>query len=196
MRHFNGKSVKNSAILFFSLLLTLGPAAGAFAAAREKMQAPARNSANFEAWLTKEVRHELVMLPFYSVFDNLQYKVDGAKVTLVGQVVRPNIKSDAESAVKHIEGVEAVDNQIEVLPTSPNDDRIRRAEYRAIYSFASLQMYEVRSVPPIHIIVNRGHVTLEGSVATEADKNAAGIRANTVPGAFSVTNNLRVDNGK
>lgn len=185
-----------SAILFFSLLLTMGTASGTFAAARERAQVPARNSANFETWLTGEVRHELVMLPFYSVFDNLQYQVDGGNVTLLGQVTAPNLKSDAENVVKHIEGVEAVDNQLEVLPASPGDDRIRRATYRTIYSFASLQMYEVRSVPPIHIIVNNGHVALEGSVASEADKNAAGIRANTVPGVFSVTNNLRVDNGR
>jgi hyperosmotically inducible periplasmic protein len=196
MRLFNLKPVINSAILLFSLLLTLGPAGSAFAAFSEKVQSPTRDSANFNAWLTKEVRHELVMLPFYSVFDNLQYRVDGAKVTLVGQVFRPTIKSDAESAVKHIEGVESVDNQIEVLPTSPFDDQIRHAEFRAIYSFAPLQMYAVRSVPPIHIVVNNGHVTLEGSVATEADKNLAGIRANTVPNVFSVTNNLRVDHGK
>jgi hyperosmotically inducible periplasmic protein len=173
----------------------LGSSAGSFAVGREKTQAPARDSAGYEAWLTKEVRHELVMLPFYSVFDNLQYKVDGAKVTLLGQVVTPTMQSDAGSAVKHIEGVEAVDNQIEVLPLSPNDDHIRRAEYASIYSFASLQMYGVRSVPPIHIIVKNGNVTLEGSVASEADKNAAGLRANTVSGVFSVTNNLRVDNG-
>jgi hyperosmotically inducible protein len=136
------------------------------------------------------------MLPFYSVFDNLQYQVEGGKVTLLGQVSRPVLRGDAEAAVKHIEGVEAVDNQIEVLPTSFGDDRIRRAEYRAIYSFPTLQMYSVRSVPPIHIIVNSGHVTLEGAVAREADKDAAGIRANTIPDVFSVVNNLRVDNGQ
>jgi hyperosmotically inducible protein len=173
----------------------LGSSAASFAAGREKAQAPARDSANFQTWLTKEVRHELVMLPFYSVFDNLQYKVEGAKVTLIGQVANPTLQGDAEYAVKHIEGVDAVDNQIEVLPTSPNDDRIRRAEYGTIYSFASLQMYGIRSVPPIHIIVKNGNVTLEGSVASEADKNVAGIRANTVAGVFSVINNLRVDNG-
>ncbi len=196
MRLFNLRSFRNAAILFFSLLLTLGPAGSAFAAPRERVQAPTRDSANFNAWLTKEVRHELVMLPFYSVFDNLQYKVDGGKVTLIGQVVKPNLKSDAEKAVNRIEGVESVDNQIEVLPTSPMDDRIRRAQYRVIYTFPSLVKYEIRSVPPIHIIVKNGNVTLEGSVANEADKNAVGIRANTVAGVFSVTNNLRVDNGK
>jgi hyperosmotically inducible protein len=195
MTYIRRDSFRSSVILLFSLLLMLGTSAGSFAAGRENTQAPARDSAGYEPWLTKEVRHELVMLPFYSVFDNLQYRVDGAKVTLLGQVVNPIMQSDAEKAVKHIEGVESVDNQIEVLPTSFNDDRIRRAEFGAIYSFTSLQMYRIRSVPPIHIIVKNGNVTLEGAVATEADKNVAGIRANTVPGAFSVTNNLRVDNG-
>ena len=192
MRYLNSRSWKRSAILFFSLLLTLGAAASSFAASSQ--QVPARDSAGYEARLTKQVRHELVMLPFYSVFDNLQYKVEGGKVTLLGQVTRPALKSDAEGAVKHIEGVETVDNQIEVLPPSPNDDRIRRATFRAVYSSPSLEMYALRSVPTIHIIVDRGHVTLEGSVARESDKNVAGIQANTVPGAFSVTNNLRVDN--
>jgi hyperosmotically inducible protein len=195
MTYLRRDSYRSLAILLFSLLLMLGSSATSFAAGREKAQAPARDSANFQTWLTKEVRHELVMLPFYSVFDNLQYKVEGAKVTLIGQVANPTLQGDAEYAVKHIEGVEAVDNQIEVLPTSPNDDRIRRAEYGTIYSFASLQMYGIRSVPPIHIIVKNGNVTLEGSVASEADKNVAGIRANTVAGVFSVINNLRVDNG-
>ena len=187
-------SVERWVMLFSLLLLTLVPAGSAFAASRENAQATTPNSANFEASLTKEVRHELVMLPFYSVFDNLQYQIEGGKVTLLGQVKTPMLKSDAEHAVKQIEGVEVVDNQLEVLPLSPFDDRIRRATYRSIYSFGSLQMYGVRSVPPIHIIVNNGHVTLEGSVANETDKNVAGIRANSVPGVFSVTNNLRVDN--
>ena len=191
MRYLNG-TLKYLAILFFSLILTLGAAASSFAA--NSIQAPARDSAGYEAWLAKEVRHELVMLPFYSVFDNLQYKVEGGKVTLLGQVTNPTLKDDAQSAVKHIEGVETVDNQIEVLPPSPNDDRIRRAAFRAIYSSPSLDMYALRSVPTIHIIVDRGHITLEGSVARETDKNIAGIQANTVPGAFSVTNNLRIDN--
>jgi hyperosmotically inducible protein len=143
--------------------------------------------------LVKEVRHELVMLPYYSVFDNLAYKVDGNTVTLFGQVTRPTIKSDAERAVKGIEGVESVQNNIEVLPLSPNDDRIRRAVYNAIYSQPGLDMYSMRSVPTIHIIVKNGHVDLEGAVATEGDKDRAGIAANGVPGVFSVTNNLQAD---
>jgi hyperosmotically inducible protein len=134
------------------------------------------------------------MLPFYTLFDNLEYKVEGSKVTLMGEVVRPNLKDDAASAVKHVRGVETVDNQIKVLPLSPMDDQIRRAEYRAIYSQPNLQMYAMQSVPPIHIIVDHGHVTLEGVVARQADKDAAGIAANGVPNVFSVTNNLRVEN--
>ena len=134
------------------------------------------------------------MLPFYTLFDNLEYKVEGSKVTLMGEVVRPNLKDDAASAVKHVRGVETVDNQIKVLPLSPMDNQLRRAEYRAIYSQPNLQMYAMQSVPPIHIIVNNGHVTLEGVVAKKADKDAAGIAANGVPNVFSVTNNLRVEN--
>jgi hyperosmotically inducible protein len=146
--------------------------------------------------LVKEVRHELVMLPYYSVFDNLAYRVDGSKVTLFGQVVRPTLKSDAENVVKRIEGVTSVNNQIEVLPVSPNDDQLRRALFRAIYSQAPLQRYAQGAVPPIHIIVKNGNVTLEGAVATEGDKNIAGIAANGVPGVFKVTNNLQVDKEK
>ena len=188
------KSNSLPTIISVFLAIALVVTTGAFAAAKPPKQAPARDSVNFNAWLTKDVRHELVMLPYYSVFDNLEYKVEGSKVTLLGQVVQPVLKDDAANAVKHIEGVTAVDNQITVLPLSPNDDHIRRAEYRAIYSFPALQMYSVRSVAPIHIIVDNGHVTLEGMVANQADKNAANIVANTVPAVFSVTNNLRVEN--
>jgi len=143
--------------------------------------------------LEREVRHELVMLPNYSVFDNLAYKVDGGDVTLLGQVVRPDLKADAERAVKGIEGVEKVDNQIEMLPVSPNDDGIRRAVYRAIFGSVGLDRYVLAAVPPIHIVVKNGNVTLEGVVASEGDKNLAGIKANGVPGVFSATNNLRVE---
>jgi hyperosmotically inducible protein len=142
----------------------------------------------------KEVHHELVMLPFYGVFDNLAYKVDpDGTVTLLGQVSRPVLKSDAENSVKRIEGVEKVVNNIEVLPTSINDDRIRRAAYRAIYGNSVLSQYQLRAVPPIHIIVNNGKITLEGVVARQMDKTVAGMQANGVHGAFSVTNNLVVE---
>ena len=142
--------------------------------------------------IQKEVRHELVMLPFETVFDNLAYKVDGYTVTLLGQVSNPAVKSSAESAVKGIEGVEKVDNQIEVLPVSPMDDRLRRQLYRSIYGFPALQRYSLGVLKPIRIIVKNGHVTLEGVVDSEGDRNIAGIRANGVHGVFSVTNNLRV----
>jgi len=157
-------------------------------------QTAQRGSGN-QAWLMNEVRHQWVLLPFYSVFDNLAYRVDGDKVTLMGQVTRPDIKDDAAKAVKSIEGVQAVDNQIEVLPLSPMDDQIRRAEFQSIYSFSALQRYADMAVPSIHIIVANGHVTLEGAVNSEADKDAAGIRANSVPNVFAVTNNLRVQKG-
>jgi len=144
--------------------------------------------------IIKEVHHELVMLPFYGVFDNLAYKVDpDGTVTLLGQVARPTLKSDAEKAVKGIEGVEKVVNNIEILPTSLNDDRIRRAAYRAIYGNSVLSQYQLRAVPPIHIIVKNGNITLEGVVARPMDKQIAGIQANGVHGAFSVTNNLAVE---
>jgi len=144
--------------------------------------------------IIKEVHHELVMLPFYGVFDNLAYKVspDGT-VTLLGQVSRPTLKSDAENVVKRIEGVERVDNQIKVLPVSPNDDRIRRVVYRAIYGNEVLSQYALRAVPPIHIIVENGNVTLEGVVARQIHKQIAVMQAKSVPGVFSVTNNLKVE---
>jgi hyperosmotically inducible periplasmic protein len=145
-------------------------------------------------FLERQVRQQLVVLPFYSVFDNLEFRVDGGTVELLGQVVNPTLKTDAETMVKHIEGVERVENKIEVLPPSPQDDRIRLAEYRAIYGNSVLSRYAHQAVPPIHIIVKNGHVTLEGVVATEADKNIANLRANSVPGVFSVTNNLKVEN--
>jgi hyperosmotically inducible periplasmic protein len=145
--------------------------------------------------IVKEVHHELVMLPFYGVFDNLMYKVspDGT-LTLLGEASRPTLKSDAERAVREIEGVERVDNQIKVLPVSPNDDRIRRATYRKIYGHSVLSQYQLRAVPPIHIIVENGHVTLEGVVGRQMEKQVAGMQANSVSGVFSAENNLRVEN--
>jgi len=142
--------------------------------------------------ITKEVRHELLMLPYFGVFDNIAFRVDGYNVTLLGQVVRPSLKSDAENSIKHIEGVEHVDNQIEVLPASIMDDGLRRRLYREIYGFPALEKYALGVQKPIRIIVKGGHVTLEGVIDSEEDKNLAGIRANSVPGIFSVTNNLQV----
>lgn len=149
-------------------------------------------SARAEKRIVREVRHELLMLPYFGVFDNITYKVGGYNVTLYGEVVRPVTKSDAENAVKHIEGVEKVDNQIEVLPPSPMDDRLRVELFRTIYGYPPLQKYELGVQKPIRIIVKNGRVTLEGVVDSEADKNLAGLRANGVSGTFSMTNNLQV----
>jgi osmotically-inducible protein OsmY len=142
--------------------------------------------------VSREVFHELVTLPQLTIFDNLQYKVDGNKVTLMGQVRDAILKDSAEKRVKSIEGVESVNNQIEILPASGNDDRIRREVARALFNDDRLFRYSMGSVPPIHIIVKNGHVTLQGVVNSEADKNEANIRANSVPGVFSVDNNLQV----
>ena len=178
------KTCKKLSIAAIVVLSTAG-AAG--------VQSNREASGRGQARLEKEVHHELVMLPFFGVFDNFEYKVDGSTVTLMGQVTRPNLKSDAEKAVKRIEGVERVDNRIEVLPVSPNDDRLRLAVYRAIYGSPGLDRCSLRAVPTIHIIVKGGNVTLEGAVATEADKNLANIKASGVSGVFSVKNNLHVD---
>lgn len=146
-----------------------------------------------KARIAKETQHEILMLPFFDVFDNIAFRVDGNNVTLMGQVTRPTLKSDAESVIKGIEGVESVSNQIEVLPVSPNDDRLRVALYRAIYGFSALQRYALPVIKPIRIIVKNGNVTLEGGVNSEADKNVVKLRAEGVHGVFSVTNNLRVE---
>jgi len=146
--------------------------------------------------IVREVRHELVTLPYYGVFDWLQYEVRGnGEVVLRGQVVRPSTRSDAEGRVKEIDGVTSVTNQIETLPLSPNDDRLRVALYRQIYGYNSpLFRYAHQAVPSIHLIVNRGHATLKGVVANRGDANLAYIRARTVPGLFSVKNELTVEN--
>jgi len=144
--------------------------------------------------ITKEVRHELVTLPQYGIFDNLAFKVDnGGTVTLMGATTQPVLKTNAENAVKDIEGVTKVVNNIEVLPVSPNDDNIRLGVYRAVYGQSALSRYQLQSVPSIHIVVKNGDVALEGFVATEADRNIAGIQAKGVSGVHNVTNNLRTD---
>ena len=180
-------------VVLASNLLSSVLASQTLQAQDQATQGAALSPASLER-ITREVHHELVMLPFYGVFDNLAYKVDpDGTVTLVGQTVRPTLKSDAERAVKRIEGVTKVINNIEVLPPSPMDDRIRLAVYRAIYGHPALDMYQLRAIPPIHIIVKNGHVTLEGVVARQMDKQIAETQANSVPGVFSVTNNLRVE---
>ncbi len=165
-------------LLTTTLLLALGFAARA--------QAPV------ESHIAREVVHELRMLPYYTVFDNLAFRVDGNNVTLMGEVTRPTLKSDAERSVKHIEGVESVTNNIEVLPLSPMDDQIRRAVFRTIYGQPGFERYGFQAQPSIHILVKNGHVTLVGVVDNQGDKDRAGIAANGVPNVFSVDNQLQV----
>jgi hyperosmotically inducible protein len=175
------KSILGVLALFF-LLLSLP------VFAQKRSQPPPQ----FTQRVTREVRHQILMLPYYSEFDSIGFKVEGYNVTLVGKVLHATLKDDAGNVVKKIEGVERVDNQIEVLPPSPMDDRLRARLFRAIYGYPSLQRYGVGSNRPIHIIVDRGRVTLEGVVDNQMDKNVAGIQANSVPGIFSVKNNLSV----
>jgi hyperosmotically inducible periplasmic protein len=149
-------------------------------------------SAKAQERITKEVRHQILSLPDFGTFDNIAFKLNGYDVTLYGEVVQPSLKDSAEKVVKKIEGVEHVENRIEVLPASGNDDRLRRDLFIAIYRYGPLQHYGVGSNRPIRIIVNHGNVTLEGVVDRESDKNMAALRANGVPGVFSVRNNLVV----
>lgn len=147
-----------------------------------------------EAHLAREVRHQLMLLPYYSIFDWLEFSVDGDTVTLTGQVVQPVLKSEAENVVKHVEGVQKVINNLKVLPLSDMDNQIRRAEFRAIYGNPALSdRYGFQAMPPIHIIVENGHVTLKGVVANTFDKNVAGVQANGVPNVFSVDNQLQIE---
>jgi hyperosmotically inducible protein len=157
---------------------------------------PAAERAAFEQ-LAKKVRKELVTLPWYGVFDNLAYSIDGSTVTLSGQVVQPSTRKDAERRVSRLKGVERVVNNIEVLPLSRFDDSIRAETYRAVMGWNSPLFRYGRGVnPSIHIVVNRGHVTLEGVVSSEGDRRLAYMLVNSVPGVFSVTNNLRNENAR
>jgi hyperosmotically inducible protein len=166
-------------------------AVGILAAAPALMQASTGSAALSP--LENKVRHELVMLPYLNVCDNVSYRVEGGTVTLFGQVTDPVLKSDAGNVVKRIEGVARVNNQIEVLPLSSFDNRIRWQTYRAIYGFPSLQRYGLGVVPSIHIIVKNGNVTLEGVVGSAMDRAKAEQAARLAATYFSFTNNLRVD---
>lgn len=146
-----------------------------------------------ESRLERQIRKEIVTLPFYSLWDHIEYHVDGGQVTLMGSVYRPSMKKSVERAVKNVEGVQSVDNRVTIQPTSSFDDSIRMSAYRAIYGHPALQNYQLRAVPPIHIIVENGKITLEGVVQNRMDKNVAGIQANSVSGAFEVVNNLRTE---
>lgn len=153
---------------------------------------PANDAEQFEKTV-KKIRKELVTLPFYGVFDNLAFKYEDGTVTLFGQVSRPTLRSDAKRVVERVTGVEEVVNKIEVLPLSNFDDRIRLATYRAIYRQPGLDRLSLQAVPPIHIIVKNGNVTLEGVVLNKSDATRAFIAANGVFGVFSVKNNLRIE---
>ncbi len=171
--------------LAFLVAFALIPLANA-----QTLQGTTRRSTGLEK-LEKEVRHELVMLPYYTRFDAIEYKVEGDKVTLSGWVTRPTLKSDAENVLKQVEGIETIVNRIEVLPLSPNDDRIRRSLFYALFGWDSpLYRYAVGSADNIRMIVKNGNVTLVGNVASDFEKNIAEVRANQVPGVFSVTNRL------
>jgi len=146
-----------------------------------------------QARVAEKVRKELVTLPYYGVFDNLAFKIDGDTAVLYGQVVRPSTKSDAARRVAKIEGIDRVVNNIEVLPPSPMDDRLRVRVYRAVFRSGSLYRYALGANPSIHIIVKNGRVSLEGVVSNKSDSNLAYIAANGVSGVFAVTNNLQVE---
>lgn len=191
--------------LGLKLVVWLLAAAGTFlslpqtGAAREPKEQPKletrANHPSSDEQLSRRVGHQLRMLANYSVFDNIEYRVHGDRVELTGQVAQPWLKSDAEAAVKHVEGVAKITNNIEVLPLSPNDDHIRLACYRAIFEDAMMTKYAMEPVPSIHIIVKNGNITLVGVVDSESDKNVAYLRASGVSGAFSVTNRLEVEHG-
>ena len=166
-------------------ILLLGFSLAPLGAQRDSQPSP-----KFTKRVQKQVTHEILMLPYYGVFDSIGFRIDGYDVTLFGYVAHATLKSDAEHAIKKIEGVEKINNQIEILPASLMDDRLRHQIFRAIYGYPALQRYGVGSNRPIHIIVDRGHVTLEGVVDSTGDRNLVYIRANGVPGVFSVTNNL------
>ncbi len=156
--------------------------------------AGALNAARPVGGIADEIRHQLLMLPYYGVFDNLEFEVqDDGTVVLSGQAMRPTLKSDAENVVRRLPGVGEIINRIEVLPLSRFDDRIRIAVYRALFSSTQLDRYAMGAIPSIHIIVKNGNVTLVGFVATRTDKNVAGIIASGVPGTFSITNNLTAE---
>ncbi|HXC33060.1 MAG TPA: BON domain-containing protein [Verrucomicrobiae bacterium] len=156
--------------------------------------APATATVPDTSSISPQVHHQLAMLPWYGVFDNLAYQVNGTEVTLIGQVISQHAvtKDDAGKFVSSIPGVTKVINNIEILPPSQFDDQIRRAEYRTIFSKGDLGGYTMGAIPQMHIIVKGGHVTLEGRVMNQMDKTTAGIAANTVPGVFSVENNLQI----
>jgi len=185
--------MKRIALALFAVVMASG-----LSAAKDKDDKnhldPYVNGPVDEAKMVREVRHQLVMMPYYSVFDDIGFNVNGGTITLVGEVVRPVLKDDAAAVVKKVEGVTSVVNNIEVLPLSGNDDRIRHDVYKAIYGDPALSTrYGFQALPSIHIIVKNGNVRLEGVVANEMDRSTAFIRANAVFGAFHVDNDLKIE---
>jgi hyperosmotically inducible periplasmic protein len=191
MRYINS-CTKWAGIVVLALGMLGSATPRAVAASQAALSASAQQNPNYEAWLNRQVRHELAMDPWYGVFDILGYSVNGTRVTLTGQVLNPATKIDAVGMVKHIEGVTGVVDNIQLLPLSSMDMGIRRAEYRAIFSYSDLYRYAMGVNPSIHILVDNGHVTLIGYVDNETDSRMAYMRANSVPGVFSVTNDLKV----
>ena len=186
--------MKRFAVALFAGALLMATGLSAAAKDDRKHLDPYVTGPASEAKMVREVRHQLVMLPYYSVFDDLGFTVNGGTVTLMGEVVTPVVKDDAVAVVKKVEGVTNVVNNIEVLPLSANDDRIRRGVYRAIYGDPTLSTrYGFQALPSIHIIVKNGNVRLEGVVANEMDRNIANIRANGVSGVFHVENQLKIE---
>ncbi len=180
------KTIKNKILALIGLVVLMA----ATAVADPVRSLPSRTA------LEKKVRHELVTLPYYGVFDNLAFQVNGGTVTLYGQVVQPTTKSDAAQRVARLAGVNRVVNKIDVLPLSPFDDSLRQRTYRAVFGTAGLSRYAMGANPSIHIVVDHGRVTLEGVVSNSADAQRAYMAAMSVPGAFSVTNNLQVEQRK
>lgn len=181
-----------TSFLKYAVMLALSGTLGLAVGVPRASAAP--NTKTQVVTLTDQVRHQLLMLPWYGVFDNLSYQVDGSEVTLSGEVISEHgvTRDDAAKFVRSIPGVTKVVNNIEVLPPSPFDDQIRRAEYHTVFSYADLGRYTLGAHPQIRIVVKGGHVTLEGVVMNQMDKNMAGIVANSVPGVFSVVNNLQI----
>jgi len=177
--------------IILNVLFFLGTAAISAAhppASQSQTKAPDKQS---DA-LAKSVHHQIQVLPFYSVFDNIESRVDGNRVTLTGQVLRNTLKNHAEAAVKNLEGVSAVSNQIEVLPASPSDDDLRTAIYRALFEDNVLKKYAAETVPPIHIMVKDGNVVLVGTVHDDSDRKLAGNLASQVPNSKSLQNHLAI----
>lgn len=180
-------------VIFFTIsVFASGVTCNGFGASTTK----ANPQGALSARVIRQVRHELVTLPYYGVFDWLQFEVRSDNtVVLRGEVVKPSTKSDAEARVKDLDGVSKVVNQIEILPLSPQDDRLRRAVYRKLYGYDSpLFRYAVQSIPSIHIIIKNGHATLKGVVANKGDAQLAYMRARSVPGLFNVKTELQLEN--